>query len=202
MHAALVGFFTGLSLIVAIGAQNAYVLRLGLSRQHVGVAVAICAVSDVVLIILGIAGVGRVVHSFPSVLEVLKWVGVAYLIGFGLYSFWRASRTDALVVSDEGRQSMRVVAGTMLALTFLNPHVYLDTVLLLGSIGNQYGGARWYFCIGACLGSVVWFSFLGFGARMLSPYVQRVVVWRVIDLVIGVVMFVVALNVAMTHLTT
>ena len=201
MNAALAGLLTGLSLIVAIGAQNAYLLRLGLSRQYVGVAVAICASSDVVLILLGIGGIGRVSRSFPGVLEVLRWVGVAYLVGYSLYSFWRASRREVLLPSDASRSSRRVIATTTLAFTFLNPHVYLDTVLLLGSIGNQYGGDRWLFAVGACAGSIAWFVGLGYGARALAPLMSRPGTWRVLDLTIGVVMLVVALDVATTHVT-
>ena len=199
MNAALAGLLTGLSLIVAIGAQNAYLLRLGLSRQHVGVAVAICASSDVVLILLGIGGIGRVSRSFPGVLEVLRWVGVAYLVGYSLYSFWRASRRDVLLPSDAPRSSRGVIASTTLAFTFLNPHVYLDTVLLLGSIGNQYGGDRWLFAVGACIGSIAWFVGLGYGARALAPLMSRPGTWRVLDLLIGVVMLAVALDIATTH---
>ena len=199
MNAALAGLLTGLSLIVAIGAQNAYLLRLGLSRQYVGIAVAICAASDVVLILLGVGGIGRVTRSFPGVLEVLKWVGVAYLAGYALRSFWRASRRAVLLPSESEPPSGRVIATTTLAFTFLNPHVYLDTVLLLGSIGNQYGHSRWLFAAGACAGSVIWFVGLGYGARAMAPLMSRPATWRVLDLVIGVVMLGVAFNVATTH---
>ena len=169
MNAALAGLLTGLSLIVAIGAQNAYVLRLGLSRQSVGIAVAICAASDIILIVLGVGGIGRVTRSAPGVLEVLKWVGVVYLVGYSVRSFWRASRREVLLPSESERSSRRAIAATTLAFTFLNPHVYLDTVLLLGSIGNQYGADRWLFAAGACAGSVVWFVGLGYGARAMAP---------------------------------
>ena len=165
MSAALAGLFTGLSLIVAIGAQNAYVLRLGLTRHHVGVAVTICAASDAALIALGIGGLGRVVRSHPDVLEVLKWVGVVYLVGYAIHSFWRATRPEVLLPSETEPPSLKLVVTTMLAFTFLNPHVYLDTVLLLGTIGNQYGDDRWLFAAGAATGSVLWFTSLGFGAR-------------------------------------
>jgi L-lysine exporter family protein LysE/ArgO len=202
VHALGAGLFTGLSLIVAIGAQNAYVLRLGLTRQHVALAVSICIASDVMLIAFGIAGIGGIVRQFPAVLGVLKWVGVAYLVGFALVSFRSALRPKALEASDDVGSSGRIVAVTMLALTFLNPHVYLDTVLLLGSIGNQYGSGRWAFAAGAALGSVLWFSCLGFGARLLSPLMGRKATWRVLDAVIGMVMLLVALSVAMTHLSS
>jgi L-lysine exporter family protein LysE/ArgO len=196
----LAGLLTGLSLIVAIGAQNAYVLRVGLSRQHVGLAVTICALADVVLIILGVGGVGSIVASSPGVLEVVRIVGVAFLVGFALLSFRRATRTEVLLPSEEAPRSARVVAIATLSFTFLNPHVYLDTVLLLGSIGGQYGHARWLFAAGACTGSILWFSTLGFGARAAARIMARPVTWRILDGAVGVVMLLVAANVATLHL--
>jgi len=200
MGAILAGLFTGLSLIIAIGAQNAYVLRMGLSRQHVGLIVAICAVSDIVLIILGIAGVGTIVRSAPSVLQVLRWVGVAYLSLFAVRSFWRALRPGVLLPSPARRPTTNVVVTTTLAFTFLNPHVYLDTVLLLGSIGNQYGRGRWLFALGASMSSLMWFSGLGYGARFASRLMSRPVTWRVLDLAIGVVMVLIALKLTVSPL--
>ncbi len=194
LNVAVVGFFAGLSLIVAIGAQNAYLLRLGLARNHVGVAVAICASADVVLIVLGIAGIGAFIRSQPAALEVIKWVGVVYLTGFAGRSFWRARRHEVLLPADEPPQSTRTVALTMVAFTFLNPHVYLDTVLLLGSIGNQYGSDRWWFAAGAAVASISWFSVLGFGATAAAPLMSRPVTWRVLDVVIGLVMIVIAVS--------
>ena len=151
----LAGFLTGLSLIIAIGAQNAYVLRMGLSRHYVGLIVSICAVSDAVLIVLGIAGIGSVVRSAHWALQVLRWIGVAYLSVFALRSFWRALHPGTLLPSEANRPALRAVVSTTLAFTFLNPHVYLDTVLLLGSIGNQYGHGCWLFALGASVGSLV-----------------------------------------------
>ena len=201
MSAALAGLLTGLSLIVAIGAQNAYVLRLGLSRQHVGIAIALCASADVVLILLGIGGIGRVAHSIPVALEVLKWVGVTYLVAYGILSFRRARRPEALLPSAGATTSRRVVVATTLGFTFLNPHVYLDTVLLLGSIGNQYGAHRWLFAVGACVGSIAWFTSLGLGAKAAAPLMSRPATWRILDVAIGVIMLVVALSVATTSVT-
>ena len=202
MNAAIAGFLTGLSLIVAIGAQNAYLLRLGLTRQFIGLAVTICAISDVTLILLGIGGIGSVIRSAPKTLEVLKWVGVVYLVGYGLLSFWRARRPAALLPAETERPSRRSVLLTTLAFTFLNPHVYLDTVLLLGSIGNQYGAGRWHFALGACVASIAWFSGLGFGARSASRFMSRPATWRILDVVIGVVMLLVAFSVATTSVST
>ena len=199
MSAALAGFLTGFSLIVAIGAQNAYLLRLGLTRHLVGLAVAICAASDVGLILLGIGGIGSVIHSAPRALDVVKWVGVVYLVGYALHSFWRARRPEVLLPADAERPTRRAVVLTTLAFTFLNPHVYLDTVLLVGSIGNQYGSRRWLFAAGACTASIVWFSGLGFGARSASRFMSRAATWRLLDVAIGVIMLAVALNVATTN---
>ena len=201
MNAALAGLLTGLSLIVAIGAQNAYLLRLGLTRSHVGTAVVICVTSDVLLIVLGVGGIGRLTRTYPQVLEVLRWVGVAYLVGYALHSFWRATRREVLLPSSSAPPSLAVVASTTLAFTFLNPHVYLDTVLLLGSIANQYGTNRWLFAAGACAGSIAWFTGLGYGARGASRWMSRPATWRALDVIIGVVMILVAMSVATTHVT-
>ena len=202
MHAALAGFLTSLSLIVAIGAQNAYLLRLGLTRHFIGLAVTICALSDVVLILVGIGGIGRVVRSAPGTLEVLKWIGVVYLVGYAIRSFWRASRTEVLLPSEAEPPSRRSVVLATLAFTFLNPHVYLDTVLLVGSIGNQYGDQRWYFAVGACAASIVWFAGLGFGARSASRFMARPATWRVLDVLIGVVMILVAVSIGSTRIAS
>jgi L-lysine exporter family protein LysE/ArgO len=200
MSALLVGLVTGLSLIIAIGAQNAYVLRMGLSRQHVGLIVSICAVSDIVLILLGIAGIGSVIQYAPRALQVLRWVGVAYLSLFALRSFWRALHVEVLLPSTAKEPTTKVVISTTLAFTFLNPHVYLDTVLLLGSIGNQYGHARWLFALGASMSSIAWFIGLGYGARLSSRLMSRPSTWRALECCIGVVMILVALKLTLNPL--
>ena len=200
MNIFFAGFITGFSLIVAIGAQNAYLLRLGLTRQHVRLAVAICVSSDVILIALGTASIGAVVRAEPRILTICKWIGVVYLVCFAAYSFWRASKTEILLPSDMPTPSRKLVASTMLAFTLLNPHVYLDTVLLLGSLSNQYGAHRWFFAGGACLASLLWFSLLGFGARAASRLMSRVVTWRILDALIGCIMILVAYSIATTHL--
>lgn len=191
MDIALAGFATGLSLIVAIGAQNAYVLRLGLARTHVALAVAVCAASDAVLMTLGTAGIGVMVAAAPAALEVVRWVGVAYLVAFAAMSFRRAYQSEVLLPSDASRPTARLVLVTTLAFTYLNPHVYLDT-LLIGSLANQHGGDRWLFTAGTATASLVFFSVLGFGARRLAPLMSRPVTWRVLDTAIGVVMLLVA----------
>ncbi|WP_152187984.1 LysE/ArgO family amino acid transporter [Georgenia satyanarayanai] len=190
----LAGLLTGLSLIVAIGAQNAFVLRQGLTRHHVGVVVAICALSDALLIVVGVSGVGILVQEHPVVLTVARWAGAAYLAAYGLRSLWSARRAQVLdPLEGRGRGRGRVVT-TTLALTFLNPHVYLDTVLMLGSIANQYADGRWWFATGAVVGSVAWFSALGLGARAAAPLLGRPGTWRVLDVVIGVVMLLLAVR--------
>ncbi|QWF21931.1 LysE/ArgO family amino acid transporter [Nocardioides sp. LMS-CY] len=197
LDSSLAGLLTGLSLIVAIGAQNAYVLRQGLAREHVGLVVAICALSDVVLITAGVAGIGRIVEGAPWVLEVVRWLGVAFLTWYGVASLWRARRAETLHAADRVTVSRRGVAARAAALTWLNPHVYLDTVLLLGTIANHEGPTgRWWFAAGACVGSVLWFSGLGFGARYASRWLARPRAWQVLDVLIGVTMLAIALSLA------
>ena len=200
MYAALAGLLTGLSLIVAIGAQNAYVLRLGLTRAHVGPAVAICAVSDALLIAAGVGGIGAVVTAVPSVLEVLRWLGVVYLVGYAVHSFRRAASRHVLLPADADPPSRRGVVAATLAFTWLNPHVYLDTVLLLGSLGNTYGADRWLFAAGAMAGSMLWFTGLGYSARAAARWMARPVTWRVLDAGIGVVMLTIAATLAVSDL--
>ncbi|MDN5724964.1 MAG: LysE/ArgO family amino acid transporter [Propionibacteriales bacterium] len=198
MTATLTGLLSGLTLIIAIGAQNAYVLKQGLLRQHVGVVMAICILSDAVLIMAGVSGVGVLVDRFPVVLVVLRWLGAAYLLGYGLYSLWSARTAHHLDPSSSVGRSVGAVAGTTVALTWLNPHVYLDTVVLLGSLANQQGpDGRWLFGAGAVAGSVMWFLALGLGARALSRWLARPITWRILDVVIGVVMILLAVRLAL-----
>jgi L-lysine exporter family protein LysE/ArgO len=191
------GLVTGLSLIVAIGAQNAYVLRQGLAREHVGVVVAICTISDIVLITGGVAGIGTLVERAPWVLDLVRWLGVAFLTWYGVASLLRARRADALHAAGRGSTGRRGVVVRALALTWLNPHVYLDTVLLLGSIANHEGPAgRWWFALGACVGSAVWFSGLGYGARRAGRLLASPRAWQVLDVLIGLTMLTIALMLA------
>ncbi|MBW8802722.1 MAG: amino acid transporter [Catenulisporales bacterium] len=197
LTAAAAGLGTGLSLIVAIGAQNAYVLRQGVRREHVGTIVAICAVSDAVLIAAGVGGLGAVVRSMPTAVTVVAWIGAAFLVTYGVLAAGRAWRHsgDNLEAVGDAEKSLRTAVLTCLALTWLNPHVYLDTVLLLGTVGNSYGSAHWSFAAGAATGSVMWFSGLGFGAGRLGRVLARPRAWRVLDGVIAVTM--ITLGVAM-----
>jgi L-lysine exporter family protein LysE/ArgO len=177
--AAVAGFGTGLSLIVAIGAQNAFVLRQGIRRNAVLVVVAICAVSDAVLIALGVGGVGALVLAFPTVLTVVGLAGGAFLLCYGFLAARRAFRPSAMNIGNAPTAN-RVVL-TCLALTWLNPHVYLDTVLLLGTVAAHRGDLRWAFGVGAALASLCWFAALGFGARLLTGFFSRPSSWRVLD---------------------
>jgi L-lysine exporter family protein LysE/ArgO len=189
---ALAGLLTMASLIVAIGAQNAYVLRTGLARHHVGLVVAVCALSDAVLVLAGVLGVGRVVTEHPTALTWVRWLGAAYLVAFGIRSLLSARHPAALRAGDAVPSRGGVLA-TVLALTWLNPHVYIDTVLLVGSLANQHGpDGRWWFAGGAVTASILWFAGLGFGARMLSPVFARPATWRVLDVSVALVMFAVA----------
>lgn len=187
--AALAGLGTGLSLIVAIGAQNAFVLRQGIRREHVPAIVAICAASDALLIALGIGGIGTVVTHWPSAVTAISWAGGAFLIGYGLLAARRALHPSSMTAdASAAGSSLRGAVLTCLAMTWLNPHVYLDTLLLLGSVANGYGGSRWPFGVGAAAGSVLWFSGLGFGARLLRRPFSRPAAWRVLDACIACTM--------------
>lgn len=177
----LLGFGTMMALIVAIGAQNAFVLRQGLRRHAVAQVVAVCAISDAILVAVGVAGFGAIVNAFPAAITVAAVVGGIFLLGYGFLAARRAFRPSALTAAPEA--SSRPVL-TALALTWLNPHVYLDTLLLLGSIA----AGRWLFGVGAVAASVTWFVALGFGARLLSPLFAEPRSWRVLDGLIAAVM--------------
>jgi L-lysine exporter family protein LysE/ArgO len=192
----LPGLLTGLSLIIAIGAQNAFVIRQGLTKKHVLLVVAICAISDALLILLGVAGLGALISGLPWLLEIIRWFGVAYLTWFGIRSIRSAFKTQVLDSSGVQSASAKTVVLSVLGFTFLNPHVYLDTVILLGSIGNQFGQDKWWFALGAAVASILWFSSIGFGARAASRFMAKPVFWKVLDLVIAAVMFGIAILLA------
>lgn len=197
MIALLPGLFTGLSLIIAIGAQNAFVIRQGLSRSHVLLVVTICAVSDATLIFLGTGGLGSLIQSKPDLLEFIRWFGVLYLTWFGVKSLRSIFSHQSLEIGEEKNSSRKGVILSVLGFTLLNPHVYLDTVILLGSIANQFENNRWYFALGASLGSVLWFSAIGFGAKAASRFMSRPIFWKILDAIIAAVMFSVALFLAL-----
>ena len=220
----LAGIGLGLSLIVAIGAQNLFVLRQGIRREHVFVVAAICAVSDAALIVLGVSGVGLVLAAVPWLIDVVRWAGAAFLVAYGLLAARRALRPSgqALAIAERrtrhpcrrprwprriGRTRTAVarrtrllpVVLTCLALTWLNPHVYLDTVFLLGTVANTHGDDRWLFAAGAMLASVVWFFGLAFGARFLSRWLSTPRAWRILDGIIAVVMIALGASLVLTH---
>jgi L-lysine exporter family protein LysE/ArgO len=191
------GFLSGLSLIVAIGAQNAFVIKQGLRREYVLLIVLICSISDALLIFLGSAGLGQIIQSLPELLEVVRWFGVVYLLWFGVKSVKSAFTNQSLKASEGQLSSKKMVITTMLALTFLNPHVYLDTVILLGSIANQFENQRWLFSTGAALGSFVWFFSIGYGAKAASRFMSKPIFWKVLDLGIAAIMFSIAIFLAL-----
>ncbi|GAA4370601.1 LysE/ArgO family amino acid transporter [Agromyces bauzanensis] len=234
----IAGLGLGLSLIIAIGAQNLFVLRQGIRREHVFAVAAICALSDLALIVVGVSGVGAVLQAVPWLVEVIRWLGAAFLVGYGLLAARRAVRpsgaalvaepapaapavervTDAAsdaardgrspaasvtvaaapravtAPSPESRTTLAAAVLTCLALTWLNPHVYLDTVFLLGSVGNTHGDGRWAFAVGAGIASIAWFFGLAYGARLLGGVLGSPRAWRVLDAVIAVVMIVLGMS--------
>ncbi|WP_110815242.1 LysE/ArgO family amino acid transporter [Pseudoroseicyclus aestuarii] len=195
MSAASAGFALGLSLILAIGAQNAFVLRQGLRGAHVFAVCLCCALSDAVLIAGGVGGMGALVEALPWLAAAMRWGGAAFLLVYGARSFRAAWRGGAaLEVAGAAEQGLGAALGTCLALTWLNPHVYLDTVVLLGSVAARWEGARLAFGAGAVTASFVFFFSLGYGAALLPPLFARPLAWRVLDAVIGVVMWAIALR--------
>ena len=201
MTAILPGFLTGLSLIVAIGAQNAFVLRQGLLRKHVLVIVLICAISDATLIILGVLGLGALISALPWLLEVIRWVGVAFLVWYGSTSLKRFMKNESLKAAEAGSGNLKQTVLTTLALTFLNPHVYLDTVIFIGGIANQFGDQKWMFVVGAVTASFIWFFSLGFGASKASVVMSKPAFWKILDVFIAAVMFSLAITLAVAKLS-
>ena len=189
------GFLLGLSLIVAIGAQNAFILRQGLLRQHVFVLCLICALSDALLIAAGVAGLGTLIAGSPVVIRLVTIGGALFLFAYAIIAFRRASKPQALEAARTGEGSLNAAIAACLAFTFLNPHVYLDTVLLLGSLSAQFeDAARIAYGLGACIASFVWFFGLGYGARLLQPVFARPAAWRILDVLIGLVMAAIGLG--------
>ena len=201
MQSIVAGFLTGLSLIVAIGAQNAFVLRQGLLRKHVLVIVVICALSDAFLITLGVLGLGSLISALPWLLEVIRWVGVAFLVWYGSSSLRRFVKQDSLKAAESSVGSLKQAVVTTLSLTFLNPHVYLDTVIFIGGIANSFGDQKWWFVLGAITASFLWFFSLGFGASKASVLVSKPVFWKILDVFIAAVMFSLAITLALAKLS-
>lgn len=187
LSSAIAGFVASAVLIIAIGAQNAFVLRQGLRREHVLPVVLTCALSDLALISAGIAGLGAVLNAHPGLITAIRWAGAVFLLGYAVLAARRAMRPAAMQAAAKAPTTLGATLLTCLALTYLNPHVYLDTVLLLGSVAQQHPD-RWAFGLGAALASLSWFFSLGLGARWLAPLLARPSAWRVLDGSIAVVM--------------
>ena len=187
-HVILTGLVTGLALIVAVGAQNAFLLRQGIRGEKVLPIVLTCLVSDVVAISLGVAGLGVVLERWPGVLPVAQILGGLYLIAFGVHAAMRAWRPSSLEAGEGTALTTGRAVTLTLALTWLNPHFYLDAVLMLGTVANSFGPDRWWFLLGSLTASVLWFFGLGFGARLLRGLFARPGAWRVLDSGIAVLM--------------
>lgn len=193
--AALSGFLLGASLIIAIGAQNAFILRQGLLQQHVFILCLICALSDALLITAGVAGLGTLIAQSPKLISVVTLGGAVFLFWYASVAFRRALKPEAMQAARTGEGALKAAIATVLALTFLNPHVYLDTVVLLGGLSARFEGAnRAAYGAGAAVASFVWFFGLGYGARLLQPVFARPAAWRVLDVLIGLVMAGIALS--------
>jgi L-lysine exporter family protein LysE/ArgO len=211
LSSVLAGLGLGLSLIVAIGAQNLFVLRQGIRREHVLAVAAVCALSDAVLIAVGVSGLGAILDAVPWLIDVVRWAGALFLAGYALLAARRAFRpapAPAVTGSEPNapeagttttRTRLAPVLATCLALTWLNPHVYLDTVFLLGSVAGTHGDDRWWFAAGAMAGSVLWFSALAFGARFLGRWFASPRAWRITDGIIAVVMLAIAVSLVLPH---
>ncbi|WP_370500370.1 L-lysine exporter [Mycolicibacterium sp. jd] len=184
----LSGFATTIALIAAIGAQNAFVLRQGIRGEHVLPVVAVCTVSDLVLISAGIAGFGALIAAHPDIVTVTKFGGAAFLVGYGLLAARRALKPGVLTPADAAPARLTAVLATCLAMTFLNPHVYLDTVILLGALANEHQDSKWLFGVGAVAASALWFTGLGFGAKRLRHLFASPKTWRLLDGVIATTM--------------
>jgi L-lysine exporter family protein LysE/ArgO len=194
----LSGFLIGGGLIIAIGAQNAFVLRQGIRREHVFLLALTCALADALLIILGVAGLGALIQSFPALLVGVTLFGIAFLLWYGWNAARRALNPTALEVDEGGPVPLGQALRTCLALTFLNPHVYLDTVILVGALAAPYSGpARLAYTLGAITASFSWFFALGYGARVLTPLFRKPAAWRILDAVIAVVMVSIATKLAL-----
>jgi L-lysine exporter family protein LysE/ArgO len=198
---AVAGFLVGGGLIIAIGAQNAFVLRQGLSRRHVFPVALFCSLSDALLILLGVGGLGALVVASPELLKIATWGGAAFLLAYGAFAFRRAVTPSAMQMANAESASLPAALAACAAFTFLNPHVWLDTVVLVGSISATHGGqGRWIFGFGAAFASFCWFFSLAYGARLLAPLFARPSAWRVLDLVIGGVMWAIAATLLMRPL--
>jgi L-lysine exporter family protein LysE/ArgO len=197
VFAIIPGLLAGFSLIIAIGAQNAFVIRQGLTKKFVLLTVLICAFSDALLIALGASGLGALIKANKNILEFVRWFGVAYLLWFAFKSARSAFKKEVLNSAGEASADKKSVILTVLGLTFLNPHVYLDTVILLGSISNQFGSDKWFFVMGAIIASFLWFTSIGFGAKSASRFMSRPIFWKILDSLIAAIMLSIAVFLAL-----
>lgn len=195
MNAILAGFTLGFSLILAIGSQNAFVLRQGLKKEHIFIVCLVCATSDAALITLGVSGFSLIIQTIPWIEPVARYGGALFLFIYGAMNFWSAFNTnEVLKPADEKSSSLSKIVLTCLALTWLNPHVYLDTVMLLGSVSTQYIGQKVEFAVGAVSASFVFFFALGYGARVLTPFFKNPKSWKILDFIIGCIMWMIAFS--------
>lgn len=194
------GFALGLGLIVAIGAQNAFVLERGLARNHVLAVVLVCTLADAALIAAGVAGLGTLITGAPEIVRLVTLGGAAFLAVYAVLALRRAFHPDAMAARGARLMSRRAAIGVVLGLTFLNPHVYLDTVVLLGSLSARYDEAseRTAYAGGAMIASAVWFVALGYGARLLAPVFVRPAAWRILDVSIAAVMALLSITLLMS----
>jgi len=191
----LAGLSLGASLIIAIGSQNAFVLKQGLKKEHVFIICLLCAASDAILITAGVSGFSVILTRTPWVEPLARYGGAIFLTSYGARSFWTALKTNAtLIPAEKGKSSLTVVITTCLAFTWLNPHVYLDTVVLLGAISAQFPGQKIEFTSGAVLASFTFFFSLGYGARILTPIFKKPISWKILDFIIGIVMWSIAIS--------
>lgn len=199
MSALIAGLFTGLSLIVAIGAQNAFVLRQGLTGRFVFPVAAVSALLDAALICIGVGGLGALLEANPIVLEIVRWLGAAYLVWFGIGSLRRAFGSEVMNVSGKGPDTLLKAVAATVTFSLLNPHVYLDTVVFLGSVAAQFATDRWWFALGASLASFGWFFGLAYGAKQFAAAAKNPRFWRVLDSLIALIMFALALSLILMH---
>ena len=189
------GFWLSFTLIFAIGAQNAFVLRQGLKKQWVFLVCMLCALSDAILIVLGIVGFGAIIKEYPFIVLIAKYSGAVFLFLYGLRSlFLSFTKTHLLTPSDGTPSTLIKILFTCLAFTWLNPHVYIDTVFLIGSISTQFEENKLYFGVGAILASLVFFFTLGYGAQILIPIFQKPISWKIFEFTVAIIMFVIAIN--------
>ena len=199
LHTYLQGFAIGLSLIVAIGAQNAFVLKQGLKKQAVFWVCFVCALSDSILVVLGITGFATVIQLYPELVDLAKWAGAVFLLWYGLQHAIQAFQSNqSLHAGSQNEIQLSKIIIVCLALTWLNPHVYLDTVVLIGSISTQFEQTKLYFALGVITASWFFFFSLGYGARVLIPVFENPKAWKVLDVVIALIMWSIAISLIMT----